>query len=235
MRSLDHQFDWLGHTDIWPERSDNWLIQRDILFLRYESWARSLAFRLFAKYKSAGMDADDYVQYASIGLLEAIEKFDPARGVHFKLYAKSRIQGSILNSIVKFSEAAQSKYAYNKVLKERLLSLENARDTQANPQDIIVNIILDLATGFLLESEPNEKEYIRVSDSNFDSVEISALKAKVFDSFELLDDKSKLVMTGHYRDYKSFSIISEEMNMSAGRISQIHTNAIRTLRRKITF
>jgi RNA polymerase primary sigma factor len=52
-----------------------------------------------ARYRGCGLDFDDLVQEGSIGLLDAIERYDTGRGVPFEAYARLRIQGAIRNAL----------------------------------------------------------------------------------------------------------------------------------------
>jgi RNA polymerase sigma factor FliA len=66
--------------------------------VEYYPLARMIAKRTHARLPR-GIDLDDLVSTAVIGLIEAVERFDPKRGVAFKSYAKHRIQGAILDSL----------------------------------------------------------------------------------------------------------------------------------------
>lgn len=66
--------------------------------VEYYPLARMIAKRTHARLPK-GIDLDDLVSTAVIGLIEAVERYDPDRGVAFKSYAKHRIQGAILDSL----------------------------------------------------------------------------------------------------------------------------------------
>jgi RNA polymerase primary sigma factor len=51
------------------------------------------------RYRDLGLPFDDLVQEGSIGLLEAIDRFDPARGAPFESYARFRVRRAILNAL----------------------------------------------------------------------------------------------------------------------------------------
>ena len=52
-----------------------------------------------ARYLGYGLEFDDLVQEGSIGLLDAIDRYDPSRGIPFDLYARFRIRGAIRNAL----------------------------------------------------------------------------------------------------------------------------------------
>ena len=67
------------------------LVDADTLVRRYLPLARSLA----APFRATGEPFDDLVQVATVGLLKAIRRFDPARGVMFSSYATPTIRGEL--------------------------------------------------------------------------------------------------------------------------------------------
>jgi RNA polymerase sigma-B factor len=73
----------------WRERDDRWA--RDALFERYRPLARKLARR----YSSSNEPFEDLAQVASVGLLGAIDRFDPRRGVTFTAFAVPTILGEL--------------------------------------------------------------------------------------------------------------------------------------------
>src|SRR5689334_6242680 len=68
------------------------------LVVEYYPLARMIAKRTHSRLPK-GIDLDDLVSTAVIGLIEAVERYDASRGVAFKSYAKHRIQGAILDSL----------------------------------------------------------------------------------------------------------------------------------------
>jgi RNA polymerase sigma factor (sigma-70 family) len=68
---------------------------RNALVLRHSGWAERRA-RGFARAR--GIEGDDLASAAVLGLIEAIERFDPSTGVPFKAYASTRIAGALLDS-----------------------------------------------------------------------------------------------------------------------------------------
>src|SRR5207249_1152228 len=68
---------------------------RERLVERYLPLVKRLAWR----YRGLGVPVDDLVQEGSVGLLEAIDRFDPARGNEFAAYARLRARRAILNAL----------------------------------------------------------------------------------------------------------------------------------------
>lgn len=68
------------------------------LVARHYPLARAIARRTHARLPK-GVDLDDLISTAVMGLIEAVDRYDPARGVSFKAYAKHRVLGAILDSL----------------------------------------------------------------------------------------------------------------------------------------
>ena len=66
--------------------------------------SRAIAAQLFGRRVADDAEFADYMQYATLGLIEAVDAFDYRRGVKFNTFATYRIQGAIRNCIVNFSE-----------------------------------------------------------------------------------------------------------------------------------
>jgi RNA polymerase sigma factor for flagellar operon FliA len=86
--------------------------------------ARAIARRTHARLPK-GIDLDDLVSTAVMGLIEAVDRFDPSRGVSFKAYAKHRIQGAILDSL-------RATDWVPRAVRRRATSLENTRTLLAD-------------------------------------------------------------------------------------------------------
>jgi RNA polymerase sigma factor for flagellar operon FliA len=70
---------------------------RDALVLEHLAWARSIALHL-SRYFPPSVEPDDLVQSAYLGLMTAAERFEPSRGIEFRLYARAAVAGAVMNS-----------------------------------------------------------------------------------------------------------------------------------------
>lgn len=220
----------------WPDNSDNWSAERHKLFDFYAEWAKAVALQYFARYRVDGAETDDYIHYASIGLLEAIDRFDPAAGRYFKPYAKFRIKGAILANIVGYSEKAQClSWKYDKI--QQRLALGGDKAEQQEPHRLLVDSVLQLALGFLLEEQSGaDTESEQLLDSMFyNSVEMEHQKDKLHQAVGNLEYPYQFIITYHYMYGVSFTDIAEILILTKGRISQLHKEAMLILRKKMSW
>ena len=88
-------------------KAQNSLAARAALFDRYAEFAYNIARRHYRERSRGDIDFSDLKQLACAGLLEALDRFDPERGVPFRAFSSSRISGSVGCFIEKSSEVRE--------------------------------------------------------------------------------------------------------------------------------
>src|ERR671914_477723 len=83
----------LGEKTIF-ERGKLSVAERDQLIIQYAPWVKFIALRMAVKLPSH-VQAEDLISAGIIGLIDALDKFNPDREVQFKTYAQIRIKGAI--------------------------------------------------------------------------------------------------------------------------------------------
>jgi RNA polymerase sigma factor for flagellar operon FliA len=126
--------------------------QREVLITRYIPLANRLAAQLYAGRQVYEIEFNEYRQYALIGLIESIDRYDPARGASFATYSGHRIRGAILNGVEKYSEKQQQISARARLRQERFEDLlKEATAIQQEPLLQMVDVAIGIAIGYLLE------------------------------------------------------------------------------------
>lgn len=190
-----------------------------------------------AKALSQNIEFDDYLQYANIGLIEAIDKYDINRTVIFSTFAIYRIKGSIINGLDKFSERRQM-YAFvrrNRLERAAMLIADDNQPTEKKSGlslfTHLQNLVTTMAIGYLLE-QPDEQNHLLTATSNYIShPEMDNLRAQLVNFVDLLPAKEKLVINLHYYQGESFHDIAEIMELTPSRVSQLHKNALLAIRK----
>jgi len=216
---------------LYKESNDSQL--REKLISKYMNFATSIAANTFKLRTLSNVDYKDYVQYAMIGLIEAVDKFKPGLAASFKTYSSYRIRGSILNGLAKESElSAQIKF--NKTLKaERLNSIVDTK-LSSDTQDYFLemqNLIVPLAIQYVLDDTlVEERQDVDNEDTPYHDYAFSELKENLNRSIDSLPKQHNKVLQYHYRGHLSFERVGEILGLTKGRISQIHKEAIFMLR-----
>ena len=85
--------------ELWEKYSeDRSLEAREELIMACLPYVKSSAYRLVI-YATSSQDAGDLINAGIIGLMDALERYDPAKGASFRNYAKYRVRGSIMDEI----------------------------------------------------------------------------------------------------------------------------------------
>ncbi|QJW47231.1 FliA/WhiG family RNA polymerase sigma factor [bacterium BFN5] len=214
---------------------------RELLIQNYLGLVRLVAGRL-AIGLPQHVDKDDLISNGFFGLLDAIERFDPIRGIKFETYAVARIRGAILDAIRAQDWVPVSLRQKARQYEQAVAQLEHKLGRSAQDHEIAdsLNISIDelnhllhqlnAATVIPLEefakSEPVSNQQINPSH-NVETEEIKNILAK---SIEKLPEKEKLVVTLYYYEGLTLKEISLILKLSEARISQLHTKAVFRLR-----
>lgn len=205
---------------------------RQTLFDRYFALARSIAARLFRQRMTQRIERGDFDQFACEGLLQALDRFDPLRGVPFSAYARRRIVGNIASGIRSMSEIdAQLSYRH-RVEQERLRSLI---PTESDALSGLSELAVGLALGLMLEEtgmiDGTDKADPR--PTAYDSLAWRETQAILARELANLPEQESVVVRQHYEHGLPFAQVAQVMGLSKGRISQLHRAALERLRKRL--
>lgn len=198
---------------------------RDRLFLHYVPWATAIARHVHRRVRAYPVDGDDFIQNARIGLLEAMSRFDPTRGIAFRFYAKPRVRGAVFNGLRVIMGGRPPQRDDNRFA-ARLDDLQDAGEGSAFDQ--VVDTIVGLGIGYLLD----EAVHLSSSTSTDGQAYVHAVQteARLLQAIGRLPERLQLVVRSHYFQYVPFQDLAVRMGVSKGRISQLHRAALLRLR-----
>lgn len=197
----------------------------------YLGFAKRLAGSLFAQRPDNSVDFADYLQYAHVGLLEAIDRFDPSREARFETFASYRIRGSILNGLPKTSEHAAQREYRREIMHDRVESMRSAAESGRDSFEELVEITAGLALGFILEdSDLHSQADERVDSDPYRVCELRRVQGSLNLVVGALPPREREIIRLHYLEQMDFTAIAAAMALSKGRISQLHSRALRLMR-----
>jgi len=205
---------------------------RKLIIERHLITAQKVAAMVYAGRYDDSVEFGEYLQFARLGLLEAIERYDPAREASFATFATYRIRGAILNGIERLSELATQKALRRRLRRERLRSIrEHGEAAAEDPFARMVDLTLKLAIGYLLEESGLWKadEADRAADP-YVRLEVKRLGERLSMLVAALPEREQQIVRLHYFQHKEFTEIGLVMQLSKGRVSQLHVRALRLLR-----
>ncbi len=195
---------------------------------------------------STALERSDLVQFGIMGLLDAIEKFNPERGVQFQTYAVSRIKGSIQDELRKLDWVPRSVRKAERqaeAIAQRAGQVETRTTTAV---DIARRLSLSLEkyaeiihqVNKMAGTSPDAPEYaFRLealsTDEKDDPSEIAnqhQLKNTIVGAVENLPERDRLIVMLYYYEDLTFKEIAAVLRISESRVFQIHTTVLGNLR-----
>lgn len=214
---------------------------REKLIERYLPLVKLVASRLAISLPQY-VDKDDLISNGFFGLLDAIEKYDPMRGIKFETYAVVRIRGSMLDAIRAQDWVPVSIRQKAKNYEQTLAQLENKLGRSAADEEIAEALGVTIAELYTLINQLNVstviplEEFIKTETSSnhlvnpSEQIEIDEIKHGLAKAIDKLPEKEKLVVALYYYEGLTLKEISLILKLSEARISQLHTKAIFRLR-----
>src|SRR5437870_11158448 len=213
---------------------------------------KHIADRVASKMPS-NIEMRDLINAGILGLMDAIEKFEPERNLKFKTYAEVRIRGAILDSLRDLDWAPRSLRKKSKDLERMYTDLSQKLGRPATDEEVseamggniedlhaLVDQLHGLTIGSfenLSDSEDSENyiNYYPDDGSNdpytkFESNELTRLLA---DAIEELPEKERLVLSLYYYEEFTMKEIGALLGVNESRVSQLHTKATLRLRGKL--
>ncbi|AEE91395.1 RNA polymerase sigma factor [Tepidanaerobacter acetatoxydans Re1] len=189
------------------------------------------------------LEYEDLISYGVFGLMQAIERYDTKKGIKFETYAYTRIKGSIIDELRKTDMIPQDIRKKIKMLQNAFSEMEQILGHSANDDDIsnylgiskkdLYKIYKEISAAYGVLSFDELIEYEDVGQAS-GQPDIQAEKEEVKEilgnAINQLPPQEKLVITLYYYEGLNFKEIAEVLELSQGRISQIHTKAILRLR-----
>lgn len=224
---------------LWAAHRAGSAAARDRLFEYHLPYARALARREYRGRRGADIDPDDLFQLACAGLLEAMDRFDPALGVPFRGFATRRIKGSMIDGIAKMNEVREQLSHRGRVKRERLRSLaaEDAGTLDSGEaMEALVDMAVGLALGFMLEGTGlyHDQEEPSTQVTAYDSLAWKEIVDRLVAELARLPERDRQILRLHYMEDVNFDQIAALLGLSKGRISQLHKAALMLLRKRVS-
>jgi len=200
------------------------------------------------------VEINDLVNDGILGLIDAIEKYDDARGVKFETYAITRINGAILDALRSLDWVPRAVRQKARELERTHQALEVELGRAPRPDEVAERMgltakeldhLLQRVRGTsvlsLEEFLPNEKGYeIPLVDTLKDDehdvtseVEQREVRNSLVDAVESLPPQERTVIALYYFEGQTLKEIKSALGVSESRVSQIHAQAVIHLRQRL--
>jgi RNA polymerase sigma factor for flagellar operon FliA len=240
--------------ELWRRyKSDGDPRARERLVVAYSPLVKYVAGRTAAGLPPHVEEAD-LISYGLVGLISAIERFDPSREIKFETYAITRVKGAIIDELRSIDWVPRSVRARAREIERANVKLEHRLQRSPNDEEIAAELKISLPEfheSLLTISHSSVAaldELWTVSDSSGDqvslmdtiedpnapdpskSLDVGDLKDRIADSIASLPEREKLVIALYYYENLTLREIGEVLGVTESRISQLHTKAVLRLR-----
>lgn len=240
--------------DLWRRyKSEGNEAARERLVVAYSPLVKFVAGRLGAGLP-AHVDDADLISYGLMGLIGAIERFEPERGIKFETFAMTRIRGAIIDELRSLDWVPRSVRSRAREIEAAQSKLEH--ELQRGPTEAELAAKLGLSEeelqGSLLEIANSSvyalDELWTISDSSGDQVSLldtisdpraddpqeslasSEVKDRLTEALASLPEREQLVVALYYYESLTLREIGEVLGVTESRVSQLHTKAVMRLK-----
>lgn len=238
----------LAHSHVVEQGSE-----RDRLIEQYAPLVKYVVGRL-AIGLPAILDYEDILSYGTIGLIEALDRFDPGKGVKFETYAISRIRGAIIDALRSLDRLPRSVRQKAKRLEQATNELTAVLGREPTDEELAeaVGMSLDqyhkalvdaswvtVSLDGLLERDDSNDGPSAEMPANPDAedfterLEQRQLIEALADSVRTLPERELLIVSLYYKDGMTMKEIAQILEISESRVCQLHGRALGRLRARL--
>jgi RNA polymerase sigma factor for flagellar operon FliA len=240
---------WTEYRKVQSDGIRDSLIQNYLYLVKYVAGKMAMSV-------PPSVEIDDLVSSGVVGLMDAIEKYDPGRDTKFETYAVARIRGAIVDDLRSLDWVPRSVRRKARMLEEAYCHLENELGRAASDTEIAnrLNISLrelrttveEIVSAGLLSlddfvgNQEGEKtsriiDLVCAKDgvSPSANIEREQMRDIIADAIMNMPDKERTVVALYYYEDMTLKEIGRTLGVSESRVSQIHTKAMLRLRGRL--
>ena len=227
---------------------------KDEIIIEYAPLIKYIAQKIASRLPS-NIELDDLISCGVIGLMDAIEKFDPSRDNKFKTYAEFRIRGSILDELRAQDWVPRSVREKAKLVEKTFAKLEGELGRTATDEEMCKELNMSMEEYFDLVNKAKSVSLLNIDDSAtfsrgdkklmmgllenrrssnpFAAVNFKRAQERIKEGIKTLPEKQRLVLSLYYFEDLNLKEIGQVLDVTESRVSQLHTQAIIRLRSKL--
>ncbi|ETR69890.1 MAG: RNA polymerase sigma factor for flagellar operon FliA [Candidatus Magnetoglobus multicellularis str. Araruama] len=228
--------------------------EREQMVRQYAPLVKYIASRISMRVPP-NVSLDDLISCGTMGLLDAISKFDPEKNVKFKTYAEVRIRGSILDGLRNLDWIPRSVRKKIQDMERCIQKIEQTLGRPAEDSEIAENLEINIEEYYTLLNQARSIDLLSldetVRDQTFsdtkesyvsfipshvtpqDEILTAEVKQMVSEGIKKLSEKEQKVIALYYHEGLTLKEIGDVLGLTESRISQIHTQCVIKLRVKL--
>jgi len=228
--------------------SAEWRASRERTIVECFPMVRAIAGRM-AQRLPVAVDVDELANVGTLGLIDAIDRFDPARGVPFKAYAEIRVRGAIVDALRDSDWAPRTVRRTAQQIEEARVRLKRRLGRDPRREEMADDLGLspaayDKQVGnsanrrvMSLDAPTTEEGETRLVDqvagegvSVLDQWLVAERNAGLLKAVDLLPEREREVVSAYYQRGMSLKEIGVTLGVTESRVCQLHGRALRRLR-----
>ena len=209
------------------------------------------ALRLLNRMPQNRIDFNDLFSAGALGLIDAVEKFDPALGISFEKYAMIRIKGAMLDEIRASDPVPRAVRTNIARLENAIASLERKLGRMPEEEEIVKELgvsydefrqmldeaksvsILSQSLEEMMEGGVHPEELIASGEEVINSIQREELVAILSELISQLPEREQLILSLYYNEELTMKEIGQILGYTESRVSQLHTQIILKLRSRM--
>ncbi len=232
-------------------------VWQEQMVLQYAPLIKYIAARLSLRLPSH-ISQEDLISSGIIGLMDAIQKFDPGKNINFKTYAEFRIRWAMLDELRSLDWTPRSVCKKAHLIENAYAKLQKSLGRPGEPEEVAALLGLDLEEFYQLLDETKAVSLVALEgrkdgnggpglvepdlsevllDENlrdsFLEVHCAELQGIMMKAIDALPDKEKLLVSLYYYEELTMKEIGQIMGYTESRISQLHSQAMYRLRHRL--
>jgi RNA polymerase sigma factor for flagellar operon FliA len=241
--------------DLWRRyKEDGDEKARERLVVAYSPLVKFIAGRMASGLPSH-VEESDLISYGLLGLIGAIERFEPERDIKFETFAVARVKGAIIDELRSLDWVPRSVRARAREIEKAHAALEatlgRAPTDEEMAEKLAITVedfrdaLLQIANSSVLAlddlwtfADPEGGSQVSVLDTiqdpdaidPHDEAQTSEVKDRLADAIESLPERERLVIALYYYENLTLREIGEVLGVTESRVSQLHTKAVIGLR-----
>ncbi|MCK9493886.1 MAG: FliA/WhiG family RNA polymerase sigma factor [Dehalococcoidia bacterium] len=227
---------------------------REQLILQYAPLVKYVMGRLAISLPSI-LDYEDILSFGTIGLIEAVERFDHTKGVKFETYAIARIRGAIIDALRSLDRLPRSVRQKARDANEAILRLTNELGRDPTDEEVAAAmgihpdayrqaqvesswITVSLDTLGASDGEEDSGGAMAVADPDGEDFSADLERQELIGDLAFairdLPDREQLILSLYYKEELTMREVSEVLGISESRVCQLHARALTRLRAGVT-
>ena len=228
-------------------------LSREQTIMQYLPHVKRIVQRI-AVHLPQSVEIDDLLNVGVIGLIQAIERYDPARDNKFMTFAAFRIRGAVLSELRSRDYISRTNRRKVRELEKTYLKLEQKKGGDVEDHEVIkemginveqfhkikqmsnVAIISLEEMGYSSDKKKDSLSEMFINNQDEDALNMTGIKevkTAIARTIEELPEKEKMVISLYYMDELTMKETGKVLGITESRVSQLHSKAITRLRAKL--